>query len=154
MTSGGSEEMAINGGGGTSFRVEANPAGGTDKLVESLKFIITDGNIKVNNGNFLGLNSPLNNGLLIRFVKDGVVVYTEPLIKNTNDIMGQWSSSASDNQIISQSGGDYLESNFNLVDSNLQFVLEAGKNDYIECVIQDNLNAIDTMKMLATGFLE
>lgn len=151
----GSIDMSVNGTGTpVDFRISADPVGGADKFIESLKFIVTDGNIKVNNGNFLGLNSALTNGILVTFVKDGVTVYSEPLIRNTNDILGQWSSTTADNQIIGQSGGDYLESNFNLISENLQFKLEAGKNDYISVLIQDNLSSIDTMKMLAKGFLE
>jgi len=148
-------DMAVNGNGvPVEFRISSNPTGGADKFVEALKFIVTDGNIKVNDGNFLGLNSALTNGILVQFFKDGVLTYSEPLIRNTNDILGQWSSTTADNQIIGQSGGDYLESNYNLISENIQFTLEAGKNDYISVLIQDALQSIDTMKMLAKGFLE
>jgi hypothetical protein len=148
-------DMAVNGGGvPVEFRISSNQTGGADKFVEALKFIVTDGNIKVNNGNFLGLNSALTNGILVEFYKDGILTYAEPLIKNTNDILGQWSSTTADNQIIGQSGGDYLESNYNLISENIQFTLEAGKDDYIRVLIQDALQSIDTMKMLAKGFLE
>jgi len=153
-TAGFVDRMDLNGTGGVSFKIESNPSGGADKLIESLKFIITDGNIKVAANRFLGMNSPLANGILVTFVKDGVVTYSEPLIKDTNEMLGQWASTTSDNQIISQAGGDYLESNFNLVSNNLQFLLEAGKNDYVECLIQDDLSSVDAMKMLASGFLE
>jgi hypothetical protein len=146
-----SDEMAAT---ADSFKIGSNPTGGSDKLVESLKFIISDNNIKVQTGNFLGANSALTNGILVRFVKDGIVTHVEPIIKSTLDILGQWSSNASDNKIINQSGGDYLESNFHLADLNLQFNIEAGKNDYIEVLTQDNLSSRGSIKMLAGGFLE
>jgi hypothetical protein len=146
-----SDEMAST---ADSFKISSNPTGGSDKLVESLKFIISDNNIKVQTGNFLGANSALANGIIVRFVKDGVITHIEPIIKSSLDILGQWSSNASDNKIINQSGGDYLESNFHLADLNLQFNIEAGKNDYIEVLTQDNLSSRGSIRMLAGGFLE
>lgn len=150
--SGGSNEMTIN--GPVSFKIESGVSGEPDKLIESLKFIATDTNIKVGVSNFLGSNNALSNGIQINFYKDGVLTYMEPLVKTTNDMLGQWSTDAGDNKVIGQSGGDYLESTFNLVDANLQFLLEAGKNDYIEVLIQDNLSSRTSIKMLAGGFLE
>jgi hypothetical protein len=150
---GGSTEMIVDGSvTPVAFRISSDPV--SDKLVESLKFIITDGTIKVGTSNFLGQNSALANGVTVDFYKDGVLVYAEPLIRDTNDILGQWATDAADNKIISQPSGDYLESTFNLVDNNLQFQLEAGENDYIEVVIQDDLTNIQTMRLLAGGFLE
>jgi len=150
-----SDQMAINGlGTPVAFRVSSNPVGGLDKVLEILKFIVADTNIKVSSGNFLGSNQALANGIDVRFYKNGVLKYVEPLITETIDILGQWSTSASDNKIINQAGGDYLESTFNLSAQNLQFILESGKDDYIEVTIQDNLASRDSIKMLAGGFFE
>jgi len=151
----GVDEMSVNGQATpVSFRISSNPNSGFDKVVERLEWIISDTNIKVGSGYFLGNNSALTNGILVRFYKDGILKYSEPLIKTTKDILGQWSTTASDNKIINQSGGDYLEANYNLVAENLQFILRAGKNDYIEVLIQDNLSSRDSIRMLAGGFLE
>ena len=146
-----STEMAAT---ADSYTINSQPSGGDDKLIESLKFIVSDTNIKVQPDNFLGANSALANGIIVRFYKDGVLTYEEPIIKSTLDILGQWATSASDNKLINQSGGDYIESTFNLVDSNLQFKLEAGKNDYVEVLTQDNLSSRGSIRMLAGGFLE
>ena len=150
-----SDQLAVDGSiTPVYFRISANPVGGLDKVVEILKFIISDTNIKVSGGKFLGENSPLANGIEVKFYKDGVLRYTEPLIRETREMLGQWTVPAGTSDIISQSGGDYLESSFSLVGANLQFPLRAGKNDYIEVKIQDKIDTVDSMKLLAGGFLE
>lgn len=155
LMDGGSNSMAVDGSGvPVSFTINSNPDGGQDKVIEILKFICTDTNIKVQDSKFLGLNTALANGILVQFYKNGVLTYSEPLIKNTPDILGQWANTQTQRDIIGQSGGDYLESSFNLVEQNLQFILEAGSNDYIECLIQDDLTSLDSLRLLATGFLE
>lgn len=132
------------------FEFVANPDGGADKIIDSLKFIVSDGNIKVQSGTFLGINSPLDDPILVQLIRDGIVIF-ESQIFNTLDILGGFSTTASDNKIINQSGGDYLESTFSLIDSNLAFVLRNGKDDRVRVTIQDNISSVDSMRMLITG---
>jgi hypothetical protein len=145
------DDMAINGQGTpVVFELASNPDGGADIIIDSLKFYGTDTNIKVSDGNFLGQNSPLANGILLELIRDGLAIFTE-LIINTPDMLGLFSSSASDNKIINQSGGDYFESTFSLIDKNLAFVLRNGENDAVRVTIQDNLTSLDTMHLLVDG---
>lgn len=152
---GGSNENLVVNGSGTpvAFRIEANPEGGANKFIDSLKLYGTDGNIKVGEANFLGANSPLTNGIQINFYKQGILRNSRTL-RTTNDILGRFSSSASDNKIINQSGGDYIEATFNLVAKNIVVELEAGENDYVEVLVRDNLTGVNSLYLLADGFLE
>ena len=145
------DDMAVNGlGSPVVFELAANPDGGADIIVDALKFYGTDTNIKVQDGAFLGINSALSNGIIIELIRDGSPIFTE-LIKNTPDMLGLFSSSASDNKIINQSGGDYFESTFSLVDKNLAFVLRNGEIDAVRVTIQDNLTSLDTLHLLVDG---
>lgn len=144
-------DMAVNGlGSPVVFELASNPDGGSDIIVDALKFYGTDTNIKVQDGAFLGINSALSNGIVIELIRDGVAIFSETIV-NTPDILGLFSSSASDNKIISQSGGDYFESTFSLVDKNLAFVLRNGENDAVRVTIQDNLTSLDTLHLLVDG---
>lgn len=143
-------ELNVNGNSPKVFEFSANPDGGPDKIIDSLKFFGNDGNIKTQTGNFLGLNSALSNGILIEFVREGAVIFSEN-ITNTIELLALWSTSASDNKIINQSGGDYFESTFSLVDRNLAFVLENGEDSKVRVTIRDNLSQIDALFLLIDG---
>ena len=146
--------MAVNPGGTPDvFTISAQPAGGLNRFIEALKFYGSDGNIKVGESNFLGLNAALTNGILIDLYKDGLLVYSQNL-KTTNDLLARWSTTASDNKIIGQSGGDYYESTLNLVQRNIVFELEAGTTDRIEVTIQDNISQVSEIYLLVDGFQE
>jgi hypothetical protein len=145
------EDMAINGlGSPVVFELASNPDGFPSIVIDSLKFYGVDTNIKVQDGNFLGINSELANGIIVELIRDGVPIFSE-VIKNTPDMLGLFSSSASDNKVINQSGGDYFESTFSLVDRNLAFVLRDGENDAVRVTIQDNLTSLDTLHLLIDG---
>jgi hypothetical protein len=145
------DDMAVNGLGSPAvFELASNPDGGADIIVDSLKFYGTDTNIKVQDGAFLGINSALSNGIIIELIRDGSPIFTE-VLSNTPDMLGLFSSSASDNKVINQSGGDYFESTFSLVDKNLAFVLRNGETDAVRVTIQDNLTSLDTLHLLVDG---
>lgn len=134
------------------FSVFAQPAGGGDKILDSITMYGTDTNIKVGEGNFLGNNSPLTNGILIETLIGGNIG-TFRLIRTTNDVLARMSSGPSDNKIINQSGGDYIQSIFSLVDKNLQVVLKEGTTDEVRVTIQDNLTQVTNLFVKVEGFL-
>jgi hypothetical protein len=145
------DDMAVNGQGvPVVFELASNPDGDSDIIIDSLKFYGTDTNIKVSDGNFLGQNSELTNGIVLELIRDGVAIFTEVIV-NTPDMLGLFSSSASDNKIINQSGGDYFESTFSLIDKNLAFVLRNGESDAVRVTIRDNLTSLDTLHLLVDG---
>ena len=157
------EEFAIEGGGGTDltvdadptpveFIIDANPNGGDDKIIEVLKLYGTDTNIKVGEGNFLGGNSALANGILIEITKEGVTTEFRT-IKTTNDILARMASSPEKSKIINQSGGDFIEAVFDLVDRNTQLVLESGTTDQIKVTVRDDISARTNLFFVAEGFL-
>tara|TARA_R110000868_G_C10972548_1_gene770423 strand:- start:16237 stop:16875 length:639 start_codon:yes stop_codon:yes gene_type:complete len=144
--------LNVNGSGTPiPFEFKANPLV-TDKdiLISSIKLFGTDGNIKVSVTNFMGLNSELTNGLLIEFITDGATTFSRT-IKDTVEFLGLFSSGASDNNIIAGSGGDYIESKFDLTAKSLELNLKAGTTDLIRVTVQDNLNAVDALYMLIDG---
>lgn len=144
-------DLNVNGSGTpVVFEFSANPDGGRDRIIDSLKFYGNDGNIKTQVGNFLGLNSALANCILIEFIRESVVIFSEELC-NTVDLLALWSTGAGQNKIISQSGGDYFESTFSLVDKNLAFVLENGEDSKIRVTVRDNLTQIGAFYLLIDG---
>ena len=116
--SGGNIDLNINGSSPKVFEFSANLAGLPDKVIDSLKLYGTDGNIKVQSDKFLGQNSALNNGILIEFIREGTTIFSE-MITSTADLLALWATKASDNKIINQSGGDFIEATFSLVDLNM-----------------------------------
>lgn len=145
------DQMAVNGQVTPQvYEKVSNPDGESDVIIDALKFICSDGNMKVQSGTFLGNNQALTSPILVELIRDGIAIFSTEIF-NTPDLLGGFSSTASDNKIINQAGGDYLESTFSLIDSNLAFVLRNGKNDAVRVTIQDNLTAIDSIKVQLTG---
>ena len=136
-----------------TFLIEANPAGGDVIFINQLKLHGIDTNIKVSNSKFMGLNSALINGITIIVYQDGIMS-TLPTIKSTRDLLARFGTTASDNKIIGQSGGDFIESVFDLDKKNVAIVLHPGTADRIEVTISDNLSQIDSLILTAEGFEE
>ena len=134
------------------FSVYANSAGGGDKVLDSITMYGTDTNIKVGEFNFLGNNSPLTNGILIETLIDGVLG-TFRVLKSTNDVLARMSSGPSDNKIINQSGGDYIQAIFSLVEKNLQVVLSEGTTDEVRVTVQDDVTQVTDLFVKVEGFL-
>lgn len=154
LSNGGSSNLAINpGGGSTVFSANANPAGGQVKVIETFKVYGSDGNTKVGSNNYWGLNSPLTNGFEIRITKNGATdVFRN--VKTTSDFLARLSSSPEKSSRIPSSGVDFMEAVFDFVQRNVQIRLEPGTTDKIEAVVQDNLSQIDEKFMVIEGFLE
>lgn len=132
------------------FEYTANAKGGPDIVIDSIKLFGNDGNIKTQVTNFLGINSALANGLLVEFIRDGLTIFSEN-ITNTVEFLGQFSSTSSDNKIINQSGGDYIESTFSLIAKNLAFVLRNGENDLVRVTVRDDIDSVGALYMLIDG---
>ena len=135
------------------FSVFPNAAGGTKKIVEQVKLFGNDTNIKVQNTKFLGLNSALTNGLLFEILKAGVVVFSINM-QSTTEVLARFATSASDNKIISQSGGDYIQSVFDLIKRNIVVELEPGSLDEVRITVRDNLSGVDNLVLTVEGFEE
>ena len=131
------------------FELTSNPDGGSDKIIDSIKFYGTDTNVKVQENTFMGSNSQLTNGILLEFIRGGVTIFSQ-VIKNTPQLLA-FATSASDNKLIGQSGGDYLEATFSLVDRNLALVLRNGENDKVRVTIRDNILFLDSMYAIISG---
>ncbi len=158
------EEFAIDGGTSAmnvdgsvtpiEFTIDANAAGGKVKVLESFKFYGSDGNIKVGGSNFLGLNSPLTNGILVEITKDGNTTTFKDNIKTTSDFLARLSSSPEKTQIIPSSGVDFVQAVFDLVSRNVQLKLEPGTTDQVKVTIRDNLASVSELYFVVDGFLE
>lgn len=151
---GGSNDLTINGSGTpVEFTIDAEAAGGRVRVIEAIKVYGSDGNIKVGNSNFLGLNSPISNGLEIQVTKDSTTTVFRN-VKTTSDFLARLSSSPSNSLIIPSSGVDYINCTFDLVSRNIQLKLEPGTTDQIKIIVQDNLSSVNELFLVAEGFLE
>jgi hypothetical protein len=151
---GGAEDLTVNGSGTpVIFTVNANPAGGDVKFVETVKLYGTDGNIKVGEENFMGTNAALSNGLEVSIYTNEEVTVL-PALKTTNDLLARFATRPSDAEIINQSGGDYLIAAFDLVSRNISIVLEPGTTDRIEIKVQDDISSVSSMFLSVEGFEE
>jgi hypothetical protein len=150
----GSNELAVDGTTPKVFSINANAsAADEDIILEQLKLHGIDTNIKVQGSNFMGLNSALTNGIKIE-VFTGTDNFLLPTLFSTRDLLARFGTSSSDNKIINQSGGDFIESVFSLVDKNVIIELEAGTTDRIEITIQDDISSVTSLVFTAEGFEE
>lgn len=153
-SNGGITTLAVNPGGTPDiYTVLANPAGGDVKVLELFKVYGSDGNVKTGSNNFLGLNSPLTNGLEIRITKNAITSVFKN-VKTTSEFFALLASAPDKQKYIPSSGVDFVESDFDFVSRNIQIRLEPGTTDKIEVVVQDNLSQIDELYFVAEGFLE
>ena len=152
--SGGNTDMAVNPAGGSEiFTIAANTAGGQRKVVEAIRFSGNDGNIKVGETNFLGLNSALTNGIIVRFIKDGNTQVFQNIM-STDDLLNIFPTTPADSRIIPSSGNDSVVSVFSFIANDTQLELEPGTTDRIEIEINDNLSQVSNLFFLAIGFQE
>lgn len=93
------------------FTIDANASGDNNKIINAIKLYGDDGNIKVGESNFMGLNAALTNGILIEITKNSVTT-TFRNLKSTNDFLARMASSPEKSLIIGQSGGDYIIATF------------------------------------------
>lgn len=148
----GSENNMNKDGSSTNkvYEVVANSAGGRIKYLQRLKFLGVDDNIYVQRGSFLGVGKPLTNGILVEFIKDSTTIFSHTL-KSTVGIMGEWSTTASDQNIFSQSRGDYFISVKDLDKEGIALGLTPGSTDKIKVTIRDDLTSVTEVCLWCEG---
>ncbi len=152
--SGGSNELDIDGDATpTEYTIDANPAGGKRKIINSLKFYGRDTAVKLGESNFYGLNSALTNGIKFEITKNGTTSEVRN-IKSTNDVLARLSSSPEKVLFLQSTSTDYLEAVFDFVATGLRLTLEPGTNDQIKITIRDKLDAISSLRVKVDGFQE
>lgn len=148
LTPGGSSDMTVNGSGtNVVFSVSAHPTKKT--VVREIKFTAFDGGIKVDK--FLGNNSSLTNGVLVRITVNGLAQDFLP-IQTTQDFDGHFAyGSGARFEIISASGNDSMVAQFSPIEP---IVFSAGSTDKIEIIIRDSLTQISFLEAVAFGFYD
>lgn len=138
----GSKSLAVNGATTpVMFNVLADPT--KDKFIDVCLIYFLDNGIKVQN--FLGLNSPLTNGVTISIQSEGTIVALLPILK-TVDINNHFATEAM--QLIFSAGGDYAAGRFK---PSTPFVLKAGSSDYVRVTINDNLSSVSEGEFVCNG---
>lgn len=146
---GGSSQMAVNGSiTPIEFTIPAEAS--DDLIVTSLLFEAFDGGVKIDN--FLGLNSELDNGILIE-VKSQDETFQFLPIKTTQEFDSHFSfGSGRSFSIVFASGNDSMVARFGL---DAPFTLKKqgtyASDDYIKVIIRDNLSSISSLQFLAQG---
>jgi hypothetical protein len=148
-----SSDMRVNGSLAIPivFTIDADPT--KDIFIEELRFYGNANGIQF--GKFLGLNSPLANGILIEIRSDEIVTQL-PLIKTTDDFKHKFSfGQGTGFQLNVQAGRDDFMASFSL--STTFPVRKASTfvsgDDYIKIFIKDNLSAgLLALEFLARGF--
>lgn len=147
---GANNDLSVNGSGTpVAFRIEAHPT--LDTFITQIRLHGTDNGIKF--GNFLGLNSPLINGLIFDIKSDDLPVEIDPIFA-TDDIKARFSSIGGFDLHI-QAGGDHVMGalDFGFV---TPVVLRAQgtlpTDDYLEISVNDNLTQITNLFLTAAGF--
>lgn len=147
-TTAGSSDMTINASGTpVSFKVNADAT--YDAIVREIKFTAFDGGIKVDT--FLGQNSPLNNGVIVRLNVNGTSQDFFP-IQTTQDFDGHFAyGDGARFELISASGNDSMVAQFSPREP---IILKAGTADNVEIIIQDNLGNIAFLEAIAFGLFD
>ena len=143
---GGSSDMSVNGSGTpVTFSISSDPT--DDLVVTEMRFSCFDNGIKIDN--FLAQNSALTNGIDIDVTSGGVSFSFLP-ITTTAEFESNFSFGLGGRfNLIVGSGSDFCSSTFS--PSN-PFVLEAGTSDSIDVTINDNLNNVGSIELIAFGF--
>ncbi len=146
---GGSPDMGISGGGGTAFRL---PLINEDRIISSIVFYGRDSGIKF--GKFLGNNSPLTNGIQVS-VKSEDETFTFLPIQTTEDFRNKFAVSPIDFVVDFASGEDAFTATFiPAAPFYIRKQTDYVSPDYIEIVIQDNLNGISYLECLVRGAID
>ena len=123
---------------------------GYDILIKEIRFFGTASSIKFLQ--FLSLNAPLTNGIVVEVKSDDQTLTTADVIKVTEDFKHEWTF-----------GGDWiLNDQPGAADFLSTFVFETPfplrapgtfpTDDYLRVTIRDNLSAITKLRALAFGF--
>lgn len=146
---GSSSNLAVNGSGSTvTFNVLAESGGGAaDIVIQELKFVAFDGDIDYED--FLGLNNPLTNGVLISITSEGST-FSFPAIKSTADFSAHFTyGPGADFGVTFTSPSDFMVAKFS--PSN-PFILKKDTTDKIQILIRDNLTTVNYFEFISFGF--
>lgn len=149
VLNGGSPDLNINGGGGTTFEI---PLINDDRIISSIVFYGRDSGIKF--GRFLGGNTPLGTGITIEVKSEDEIFSFLPL-QITEDFRNKFCVSPSDFVIDFASGEDAFTAAFIppapfYIRNQNQYTTP----DYIRVTINDNLSGINYLECLVRGAIE
>ena len=146
----GSTDMSVNGSAGnpTIFTIDAESGVGAKDLVcRELRFHGFDNGVVPTK--FMGLNSGLSNGLQVVIISDGITTNFLP-IKITADFDAHFAYGDGGKYSVDVSaGGDYLSATFS---PRNPFILRKDSSDKVCVFVQDNLNQVSTLELIAFGF--
>lgn len=149
VENGGSPDLTINGGGGTSFTL---PLINEDRIISSIVFYGRDSGIKF--GKFLGNNAELTTGIQVN-VKSEDETFTFLPIKSTDDFRNKFARTPSDFVIDFASGEDAFTATFiPAAPFYIRKQTQFSTPDFIEVVINDNLNGINYLECLVRGAID
>lgn len=124
-----------------------------DIFINEIKFYGRDNGIQFQN--FLGQNSALTNGILVEIKTNNNIIQLPP-IRTTDDFDDVFSFGGSNFDVYFASGDDkftarFLASAFPLRRAG---TFGTGNDDYIKITIQDNLNTINYLQCVVSGFTQ
>lgn len=150
---GSSSSMVVDGSvTPVTFTIPADPT--LETVILGLRFFGQDNGIK--NGQFLGINSSLTNGISLSIKSnDQSASLIATNIKNTEDFKHLFVSSASNWDLDIQSGRDDFTA---IRELSNPIILKPqgtfGTDDFVSVTINDNLTSIISLEFLVEGFKE
>lgn len=143
---GGSSSLTVN-GSTTPVTFTINADSSEDIFLQELRFTGDDGGIQIDN--FMGLNSPLSNGINVVVTSSGNTFEFFP-IKATSDFQAHFSwGNGKDFNSYAGSGNDFVTASFSPLNP---IRLVAGTADKAEVTINDNLTQVDNLEFIAFGY--
>lgn len=145
---GGSTDMTVNGSSNNVvFEISASATQKT--IIREIKFVAFDTGIKVDT--FLGLNSDLQNGIIVRLNLNSTTQDFLP-IKTTQDFDGVFAfGDGARWELVTASGNDSLVAQFSPREP---LVLQQNSSDSIQIIIRDNLNQVGYLEAIAFGLYD
>lgn len=145
LTNGSTFNMAIDGSGTPELFRLTPPSG---KIYYAYRIIIAIKDSSINFLKFGGLPMPLTNGIDINVKEHGTIsALTEEPIKDNGDFMELAYDSKIDSAAI-----DILTTRWSFYKAGTIFELKNSTGDYLEFVINDNLEGIDYFDCLVQGY--
>lgn len=151
LLNGASKAMNVNGTVGSPVIFTQSPSvAGEVWVIKSLACFLFDNGITAQNT--FGVIAALTNGLLIEVQSNGVL-YTLPTIKDNVDLMHFFSNMP----LVNASGTGWLNQidyYFGRLFFETGITLKQTSGDFIRCKVQDNITAIDMLRMSVQGWAE
>lgn len=139
-------------GSGTPIEYWIYPDLDKDIFVSEVRFYGNTSGIKF--GQFLNLNAPLTNGILVEIRSDNILTMLDP-IKTTDDFKDHFALGGVNFQFFDAAGLDTFLASWVLP---AQFPLRksgtfgVGNDDYIKVTVRDNLTSVSSLECLIYGF--